>query len=255
MPRTRSGNTGHRQCKDEATGMSETIRPGKSNHGQSSTTDEATRKMLRPSKPYLDQCKDEATAIRESIRLLREIEVRSRRAAILCYKTSSANECLYILFAVIKVMVVAVVGIMTHKYLSKIVEENLPEIVSSIKQAPIVAQVIAGILASCIVFLVASEVLKSYYEDRSTRYNVAAAGWQALELKIRAFLATAIEGKVSSAEYKIFINECIEKREEICIKARPDEKIYKEYEKVMTIYDRDENVNDIHVIRINKCLY
>ncbi|XP_048241359.1 uncharacterized protein LOC125374503 [Haliotis rufescens] len=170
MPRTRSGNTGHRQCKDEATGMSETIRPGKSNHGQSSTTDEATRKMLRPSKPYLDQCKDEATAIRESIRLLREIEVRSRRAAILCYKTSSTNECLYILFAVIKVMVVAVVGIMTHKYLSK-----------------------------------------------------------------------TIEGKVSSAEYKIFINECIEKREEICIKARPDEKIYKEYEKLTTMYDRDEN--------------
>ncbi|XP_071109945.1 uncharacterized protein [Haliotis cracherodii] len=219
------------QCKDKATAVSETIRSGDA---------------------YFDQCKDEAAAIRKSTEILRNIEVRSRRAAIMCYKTSSTNEYSYRVYASLASIVSALVMILTYPFLSKMIEKFLPEIVSSLMTIPAAATAIVVILGIISVIFVPSSVLAPYYQDRNTRYNKAAAGWQALELQISAFLATAIEGKVSSAEYKSFVDECIKKREEICLTARPDEKIYQEYQKGKSIYERDEKVNNIHKERIKK---
>ncbi|XP_071090957.1 uncharacterized protein [Haliotis cracherodii] len=94
---------------------------------------------------------------------------------------------------------------------------------------PCISKITIGVITATIgTFKAGSMFLYEKFEEKQKIFNKTGAGWQELELKIRHFLDTT-EDTDNRAKYEEFTKECIKLRGEICCMAKPEKRIYKEY--------------------------
>ncbi|XP_071109952.1 uncharacterized protein [Haliotis cracherodii] len=204
---------------------------------------------------YCSPAEDSETAIKKSMMNLRDIEVRCFRAAPMCYSSSSENEnkAFYVrcLAAAISGGVAVFSGAAASHTAKLIIKlhsnfKYLNYLIGSGSAILVFAGMMKGI----------EKVIPSIYERKAEKLNEAAAEWQLLELRIKAFLAAAVKDTITVDNCKQYTEECAEKRKEICLIARPDQSVYKQYESDMDlILDRKKRLRQIHEKIIEEKLF
>ncbi|XP_067659192.1 uncharacterized protein [Haliotis asinina] len=208
---------------------------------------------------YYSPAEDENTAIQRSIMNLRDIEARCMRAAPMCYASSSECEetgfkirCAGTAVSGGISLIAAFVG---SEVLEKVVE-NYFKVISQSEYFPYLIGTGIFLVAFLGMVKAIDSVIGAWYDEKTQKYNEAAAEWQELELRIKAFLAAAVKGTITAEDCKLFTEECAEKRKQICLIARPDQKAYKKYESdIELLLNRLKKIQEFHQKRRENHLF
>ncbi|XP_046563038.1 uncharacterized protein LOC124271905 isoform X1 [Haliotis rubra] len=205
---------------------------------------------------YNSPAKDENTAIERSLMNLRDIEVRCMKAARMCYASSSKYEHNGFYIRCVGAVAFGVTSSLSGPVIEHFVK---PYTQSHILDSEFLLYLIGTGLAIVIFFGVVRAVEKAigtWYDEKAPKFNEAAAKWQELELRIKAFLAAAVKDTITVQDCKLFTEECAKKRKEICLIACPDQSVYTKYQSDnKVLIERMENLREMHKKRRQKHLF
>ncbi|XP_067659061.1 uncharacterized protein [Haliotis asinina] len=237
-----------------ATQREETTTPQRRQRGQYKSP-----RVLKSDDSYNSPAEDENTAIERSMMNLRDIEARCMRTAPMCYASSSECEETGFKIRCAGTAVSGGISLIAAFVGSEVMEKVVENYFKVISQSDYFPYLIGtGIFFVAFLGMVKAidSVIGAWYDEKAQKYNEAAAEWQELELRIKAFLAAAVKGTITVENCKTFTEECAEKRKQICLIARPDQKVYKKYESDNELHIRRlKNLREFHQKRREKGLF
>ncbi|XP_046584405.1 uncharacterized protein LOC124291462 [Haliotis rubra] len=209
---------------------------------------------------YNSPAKDENTAIERSLMNLRDIEARCMRAAPMCYASSSEYEDkgfkIRCAGAAASGGISLFSGFAGSAVMEPVVKHYSQVLILRSKYFPRLTGFGIGIATFFGMLQATDRVIGTWYYEKAPKYNKAAAVWQELELRIKAFLAAAVKDTITVQACKEFTDECAKKRKDICLIARPDQEVYKKFESDNErLIKRLENIRDFHQKRREKRLF
>ncbi|XP_046563039.1 uncharacterized protein LOC124271905 isoform X2 [Haliotis rubra] len=179
---------------------------------------------------YNSPAEDEDTAIERSLMNLRDIEVRCRRAAH-SYIATSKYENNGFFFRCAGAAVSGGTSLLAvfagNEVMGPVVETYVKV---HIRQSMCFIGIVIGIVTFLGMLKGIDSVIGAWFYEKAPKYNQAAAEWQEMELRIKAFLAAAVKGTITVQDCKLFTEECAEKRKKICLIALPDQKPLTRYQ-------------------------
>ncbi|XP_046572918.1 uncharacterized protein LOC124280957 [Haliotis rubra] len=187
---------------------------------------------------------DDKTAKKKCIRILKEMEFRCMNSAIMNYELSSHYDNLQFRVSVFSSIAAGIITLPASKVIPA--AQAMTSLGSKVTKLGMVGLLCAS--AAAVAYSQAAEYLLPSLKRKMRDYNKAGAGWQRLELNIRGFLASSTVDQTTVCEYRAFIEQCGEKREEICNIARPEEWSYKKYNETCSyVIDRYRRRNQWHM--------
>ncbi|XP_046335515.1 uncharacterized protein LOC124117597 [Haliotis rufescens] len=153
-----------------------------------------------------------------NVEMLEELRIRSLMASYMMFEraTKYGNYAFWTLIGASIVMGVAAANLCQY----------LP--VGDNKNWVLFSKTVIGLVSGfATTFETGRIFLLEYLDKKEKLYNETAAGWQKLELDIRLFLNYIDKAKVK--DIRKFTKECIQQRDDVCSKSKPEGDTYDNY--------------------------